>query len=443
MIGEGFDRGVLANDPGRRGSLVRVFGAALDAVDAERAVKAALGRDGDLLMLNGHAVDLSKFDRCLVLAFGKASVAMARAVTSRLEDRPFEGVVITNAPEPIDGLQVLRATHPVPDEQNVAAARTLVEVGSGAGRTDLVVVAISGGGSALLTLPAENLSLEDVAATTALLLKSGASINELNTVRRHLSAVKGGRLAEVVCGAGDVLTLAISDVVGDDLSVIASGPMVPDPTTFDDAISVLADFKIANEVPSPVLVHLGRGAEGLIPDTPVEGFARQEIALIASAREAASGAARQAASLGWGVTIVTSTLTGEARDVALRIARDAGDLAPGELLVYAGETTVTVKGEGIGGRNQELALAASIEIAGDEGLVLLSAGTDGIDGMTNAAGAFADGHTVERGAALGLDAADFLRRNDSNSYLSTVGDALVTGPTGTNVGDLILVARSG
>jgi glycerate-2-kinase len=257
---------------------------------------------------------------------------------------------------------------------SVDAARRLVENASTAGPGDLVIVGVSGGGSALLTLPAAGIALDDLATTTGALLKCGATIDELNVVRRHLSAVKGGRLAETLAGAGAVLTLVISDVVGDDLNVIASGPMVPDPTTFADAVAVLDKYSMRGEMPAAVVEHLLAGVTGAIDDTPDGGpvFARQSIALVATAADAAAGAADRAGLLGWEPNVVTTALTGEARDVAVRLAAESREISAGQMLIYAGETTVTVAGDGTGGRNQELALAASIELAGDDGVVLLS-----------------------------------------------------------------------
>ncbi len=397
------------------------------------------------LVAGRRAIGLEEIDRVLVLAFGKASVSMARAIVSILGDLPIDGIVVSNDPEDVPHLDVVRAAHPVPDETSVSAARRLTDAAATVGPRDVVLVAISGGGSALLTLPAGGLSLNDLAATTSLLLRCGASIQELNTVRKHLSAVKGGRLAGIVAGAAAVVTLVVSDVVGDDLTVIASGPMVPDHTTFAEALAVLERFDLRQVVPARVVEHLTAGAEGRVPETVNDErvFATQSIELVATAKKAAEGALERARALGWDATVASTDVTGEAREVAGRIVASASHLRPGEMLIYAGETTVTVDGDGRGGRNQELALAAALGLAGDGGVVILSAGTDGIDGVTEAAGAFADGGTVERGKDLGLDATEYLRRHDSYSYLSAVGDVIVTGPTGTNVGDLILVARSG
>jgi len=439
------DPGALINDPGRRASLARVFESALTAVDPASAVISRLRREGNCLIAGERTIDLHDINRAIVLAFGKAAVPMAKAIVSAVGDLPTEGVVVSNVPEAVAGLTVMRAAHPVPDEASVLAARKLLEVATSAGPRDVVLVAVSGGGSALLTLPTSDVPLAAIAETTSLLLRCGASIQELNTVRKHLSAVKGGRLAEAVGGAAAIVTLVVSDVVGDDLAVIASGPMVPDPSTFTEALLILDRFDLRNAIPAPVLEHLLAGQEGRVPETVTDGhlFRNQTIELVATARTAATGALNHAIALGWEAKVVSTALTGEAVAAAARIAEEASDLSPGEMLIYAGETTVTVDADGMGGRNQELALAAAIRLAGDDGVVLMSAGTDGIDGVTKAAGAFADGRTLDRGAALGLDAAEYLRRHDSYSYLSAVGDVIHTGPTGTNVGDLILVARSG
>ncbi len=421
-----------ANDPGRRADLERIYRAGLARVDPARAVHRALEE---------HAVRLSEADRIVVLAFGKASIPMAQAICDRLDGPPAEGVVVSNVPGRVEGLEVLVASHPVPDRSSLWAAQRVLELARRVGPRDVAVVAVSGGGSSLLTLPVEDVGLYHLAETTRLLLASGASIRELNVVRKHLSQIKGGRLAEALGEAAGVVTMILSDVVGNDLEVIASGPTVADHSTFGRALAILDDYGIA--VPEPVREHLEKGAAGRFPETPTTAHPRQTIVVVGDAAAAAVGAAEQATLLGWSARVVDATVEGEAVDVAGRVVGEARSLSPGELLVYAGETTVTVRGDGTGGRNQELALAAAIGLAGDGGVSLLAAGTDGIDGLTSAAGGFADGATVERGRKLGLDAARYLQRNDSHTYLSAVGDVFVTGPTGTNVGDLILVARTG
>ncbi len=429
---EGPGRAGPANDSGRRAHLERIYRAGLTHVDPARAVRRAL---------EGHAARLSEADRIVVLAFGKASISMAQAICDRIEGPPLDGVVVSNVPGRVDDLEVLVASHPIPDRSSVLAAQRVVDLAHSVGPRDVAVVAVSGGGSSLLTLPVEDVGLDHLAETTRLLLTSGASIHELNVVRKHLSQVKGGRLGEALGEAAAVVTMILSDVVGNDLEVIASGPTVADHSSFADALAIIDKYGTA--VPEPVREHLEKGAAGCYPETPIIAHPRQTIAVVGDAVAAAAGAVEDATLLGWSARVVDAAVEGEARDVAGRVVADARSLSPGELLVYAGETTVTVRGDGTGGRNQELALAAGIELAGDGGVAMLAAGTDGIDGLTNAAGGFADGETVARGRELGLDAAEYLRRNDSHTYLTAVGDVFITGPTGTNVGDLILVARTG
>lgn len=432
---------VLTRDSQRRRQLLDVFLGGLAAVDPYRAVSDAINRTDDSLSFAGRRVDLGDFDRSVVIAFGKASVPMARAAVSRLHGLRYLGVVVSNDPSPVAGLEVHRAIHPVPAESNLVATRRVIELAQRTCAGDLVLVLVSGGGSALLTLPAGGLTLDDIADTTDLLLKAGVNIQQLNAVRKHLSAVKGGRLAESLGSAGVVLTPVISDVVGDDLSVIASGPTVGDPTTYADALSILTPFRA--RVPGSVLEHLELGASGRIAETPKVELANQTVGVVASVRHAALGVEQAARRLGWSASIETTCLTGEAREVGKRIALEAQQMSPGEIRIYGGETTVTVSGSGKGGRNQELALAAALVLQGDPGVVLLSAGTDGVDGMSRDAGALVDGATIAVGKAMGFDALDYLNRNDSNPYLRAVGDVLTTGPTGTNVGDLVLLARSG
>jgi glycerate 2-kinase len=412
--------------------LLRIAGVALDAVDPGEAVRRALGGD-----------DFARFGGALVLGFGKAAVGMGREVVALLGDMPVRGVLVSNAPEPVPPLIVLEGSHPVPDEKSSTAGMRVLELAREADRRDLVLVLISGGGSALVVVPAAGLALADLRETNALLLRSGATITEVNTVRKHLSAIKGGRLAEAASAAAAIVTVVISDVVGNPLDAIASGPTVPDPTTYADALAILNAYGLRGRVPESVVGHLEAGAEGAVPETPTGGpvFDRQVIAVAADARLAAEAAADAAARAGISARIVTTELEGEAREVARRVVADADTLEEGAMLVYAGETTVTVTGDGTGGRNQELALAASVELAGRDDLVVLALGTDGIDGVTRAAGAFGDGSAVMRGRALGLDAARHLVRNDSHPFLATIGDVVVTGATGTNVGDLVLVWR--
>ena len=440
-----YDPAVLAHDGERRETMLRIARRALDAVSPAAAIVDRVRLRGSRLVLDSGSMDLRDFERAVVLGFGKASVGMGRAVLPLLDGLSVSGVLVTNAVEDVDPLEVVEGAHPLPDDRSVAAGRRILEYARGVGEADLVVVLISGGGSSLVAAPAPGLNLTDLQAANRLLLRSGASISNVNTVRKHLSSFKGGRLGEALAGAGAILTLVISDVVANPLDAIASGPTVPDLSTYQEALDVLARWGVAADVPVAVVDHLRQGATGVVDETPSDGevFERQIIDIVADAGVAASAAANAAIEEGIAATVITTELEGEARDVALRLVSDANDLRSGEMFVYAGETTVTVSGNGTGGRNQELALAVSVDLAGRDDLMVLSLGTDGIDAMTSVAGAFGDGSAVGRGVAVGLDAREHLDRNDSSPYLSVIGDSVTSGPTGTNVGDLILVWRPG
>jgi hydroxypyruvate reductase len=438
-----FDLTPHRNDP-RRLALLGVAESALEAIDPHRAVTRSLRREGETLHVADRALNLASFERVVVLGLGKASVAMGRAVCDVLADKSPTGAVVTNAAGDAGPLDVVVGAHPVPDATSVAAGTRLLAVAHSVGPLDLAVVVISGGGSALATVPARGLSLDDLRRTSTILLRSGATINELNAVRKHLSAIKGGRLAQALAGAGALVTLILSDVVGNPLDVIASGPTVPDPTTASEALKVITSRGLASEVPRAVHLHLFSAGMDPRKETPTGGgiFDRQILTLVADAATAADAAAAAGREAGYDSRVATTELQGEAREVAHHVATGARGMMPGQMLVYAGETTVTVTGDGRGGRNQELALAASTELIGRPDIVILSVGTDGIDGMSPAAGGFGNATAVDRGAALGLDAADYLARNDSYGFLRAVGDVVTSGPTGTNVGDLIIALRA-
>jgi len=426
-----------------RMEMLAVAEAALAAVHPEEAIARAAIRDDDTIRIGARRIDLGSHDRAVVLGFGKAAVAMGRAALRLLDGIPTVGVLVPTSDGTVDGLEVITGSHPVPDERSLRGGQRVLELARSVGPDDLAVVLVSGGGSSVLAAPAGDLILDDLSTTNALLLRSGATITELNTVRKHLSAVKGGRLAEALAGAKTIVTLILSDVIGNPLDVVASGPTVPDPTTFADALAVLDRYDLRSEVSSAVLRHLEDGLAGLIPDTPDsnEVFDHQMLVIVADAGIAARAACDAARHHPGPSHVVATDLEGEAREVAKSLVLAAAELDSGETLIYAGETTVTVQGNGRGGRNQELALAASIELNGRDDVVILSLGTDGVDGMSPAAGAFADGSAVARGKKLGLDAANHLRRNDSHPFLTAIGDTVNSGPTGTNVGDLILVRR--
>ncbi len=422
----------------------------IEAVRPGACVRRALSLEGDALRVGDRRYDLRGIEHIYVVGFGKASADMARAVEGILGERISQGIVITadGYRVPTGIVDVREAGHPIPDGRGIAAAEELLSLVRGAGERDLVIVLISGGGSALLTAPAEGISLEDLAKTNELLLRSGARIQEINAVRKHLSRAKGGQLARLAQPAR-VVSLVLSDVVGDPLDSIASGPTVPDPTTFADAIGVLKRHGIWDEVPEAVRCHLERGASGRIPETPKPGdpcFSRVQNVIVGSGRHAAEAALKRGEELGFTGRILTTTLEGEAREVGKVLAAIARELRahgrplpPPALLVLAGETTVTVRGGGKGGRNQELALSASMGIEGLANLVIASVGTDGRDGPTDAAGGIVDGGTARRIRDAGLDPGELLRDNDSYRALSAAGDLLVLGPTGTNVADLLLI----
>lgn len=432
-----FDPAVLGNDPGRRSTILEIFEGALTEVEPDRAVHRSLRRRDAALEVAGARFELADVNRVILLAFGKAAPAMTRAACDELRGFDVGGLVVSNHAEPVpDGLDLRVTGHPLPDERSALAARAALDLLAGAGPDDLVLCLISGGGSALLELPAAGISLAEEQATVDVLLSSGADIYELNTVRKHLSAVKGGRLAQAADPAF-LCTLILSDVVGSPLDVIASGPSVPDPTTYLDALAVLDRYELRRRVPAAVVEHLERGRDSGIAETPKSPYPRQVVAVIGDGAAAAKGAAATARRAGLPVTIATTTLTGDARVQALRCLEqsEAG------VTIFAGETTVKVTGRGRGGRNQEAALAAALEISGDESTVFAALGTDGIDGPTEAAGAIVDGNTVARGSKLSLNAQRYLGDNDSGTYLAATEDLLISGPTGTNVGDLWLVAR--
>jgi glycerate 2-kinase len=420
--------------------------AALAAVEPAAAVHRHVHREGDVLVVANRRYDLRDYERVFVLGGGKAAVPMTAAVAGALGSRLAEGVVVTKyghtRGQAVSGFrfQVIEAGHPVPDENSVCGAEALADLARRATEHDLVICLISGGGSALLTLPAPGLGLADLQALTGGLLRSGATINEMNTVRKHCSGIKGGQLARLVAPA-TLVTLVLSDVVGDPLDVIASGPTVPDPTTVADARAVLERYG------APWDLEESQGFEFL--ETPKPGdpaFERVQYVVVGSNRLAALAAVERARQLGFNALLLSTYVEGEAREVAkvaaalARGVRVHGDpLPPPACLVWGGETTVTIRGEGKGGRNQELALAAALALDGWPGTLVMALATDGTDGPTDAAGAVVTGETVARARALGLGPRAALAANDSYSFFEALGDLIRTGPTGTNVNDLLFV----
>ena len=378
--------------------------------------------------------------RTVVVGAGKAAATMARAVEDHW-DGPLEGLVVTRYGHrvPTARIEVVEAAHPVPDAGGREAAARILSMAKRLNAGDLALCLVSGGGSALLTLPAEGIALADKQAVTGALLRSGAAIDEINCVRKHLSAIKGGRLG-AACYPARVVSLLISDVPGDDPAVIGSGPTVPDPTTFADALAVLQKYGIAE--PAAVIRHLESGSE----ETPKEGdprLADAETRMVATSAMALAAAAEAAREAGYEPVILGDTLEGEARALAREHAQRARDAAPGTVLLSGGEATVTVTGEGRGGPNAEYALALASALDGAPGIFAIACDTDGIDGTEDNAGALVTPDTLARARAAGEDAATRLAANDAYGFFAGIGDLVMTGPTLTNVNDFraILVMR--
>jgi hydroxypyruvate reductase len=441
---------VTRRTPNLKRDATAIFLAGVAAVEPRRAVRAHLRLRGGVVEAGGRRLRLAPGGRVWVVGAGKAAAPMAGAVETLFGARVAGGLVVTKYGhgEPLRTVALREAGHPVPDQAGVEAARDLAALLGGVSAHDLVVCVISGGGSALLPSPVEGIALAEKQEVTRLLLGCGATIGEINAVRKHLSSLKGGGLARRALPAR-LLTLILSDVVGDPLDVIASGPTVPDPSTYADALAVLARHGLTGQVPPAVRAHLEAGARGQRPETPKPGdpvFARATNLMVGTNALAVAAAARQARRLGYRPLVLSTTVTGETREVAAVHAALARELAASgrpirrpACLLSGGETTVTLRGKGKGGRNQEFALAASLGITGLRRVAVLSAGTDGNDGPTDAAGAYVDGDTVARAEAAGLDPVAALDGNDAYPLFEALGDLIVTGPTRTNVMDLRLV----
>ncbi|MGQ9491472.1 MAG: glycerate kinase type-2 family protein [Anaerolineae bacterium] len=466
-----------ALSPRHRDIIVHILEAALHAVDPLQAVRNHLTISGETLRIGPRDYRLDEIERILVIGGGKAGTPMAAAVYQVLGDRITNGIInvkyghtagaggwqvrFGRGGEPVTPsaraetgpIHITEAGHPVPDAAGQAGAQKIVALLNGLTSRDLVLVLISGGGSALLPLPAEGISLADIQALTQLLLGCGADITEINAVRKHCSRLQGGQLARLAWPA-QVATLILSDVVGTPLDAIASGPTVPDHSTFADAWAVLERYAILDQVPDSVRSHLQRGLAGLIPDTPkTDDPVFRNVNNVVIGDNLIAGRAAVAEAQRWGMQglLLTTFIQGEAREVGRVVAGLAQGIATGQssivppvCLVLGGETTVTLRGKGLGGRNQELALAAAIALDGyplpaNAQVAVVSLGTDGTDGPTDAAGGIATVDSLARGRAAGLDGRAALADNDSYHFLSALGDLIITGPTQTNVNDLILV----
>jgi glycerate 2-kinase len=433
-----------------RSDVARIWNAALQAVDPAAAVRSFVKREGGELIAGGQHFNLDKIRRVWVLGAGKAAAPMAQALERILGDRLTGGMLVTRYGHglPLRKLELIEAGHPLPDANSVAAAARIAGLAENEiTPQDLVFWLLSGGGSALMAAPAPGITLEDKLACTQLLLKCGATIGETNAIRKHLSSVKGGGMARRLASV-PVISLILSDVVGDELDCIASGPMVADTTTYGECAEILRKLQIEALVPPAVSRRLEAGLAGKIPENPKPGdriFRKKINVLVGSNAQACSAAARAARRLGYHAQVLTSRLQGDTAEAARFHLSIAHEIAAAErplrrpaCLISGGETTVRVTGGGSGGRNQEFALQCVRGLARlPAPCVVASLATDGTDGPTDAAGALADNSTLARSLKLGSNyLADCLHANNSNGFFKRLGDLIVTGPTRTNVMDL-------
>jgi len=430
-----------------RQDAIEIFKAGLAAVEPKAAIGKYVSLQNNRLIVESREYALDNFNNVYVVGAGKAGASMAAGIESILGDRITGGIINVKYghAERLQTIQIVEAAHPVPDEAGMAGTKKMIKMLAAAGERDLVICLLSGGGSALLPLPVEGISLVEKQRTTQRLLACGASINEINAVRKHISAVKGGQLARCVSPA-TLITLILSDVIGDPLDVIASGPTVPDSSTYGDVAAIFTKYDISAALPPTVVVHIEKGQQGLCAETPKPGdkiFNRTQNLIIASNTEAITASRSSAVELGYNTMILSSFIEGETRDVARvhaailkEIIHYSQPLATPACIISGGETTVTIRGVGKGGRNQEFVLAAALDIAGLHPVAILSAGTDGTDGPTDAAGAICDGNSIGRAENMNLSAGWFLDNNDSYNFFRKLEDLIITGPTNTNVMDL-------
>ena len=432
-----------------KGILKALLQSSLKAADPGHAMEQLIRRKGHHLSVNGRQYDLSQYQRVVCAGAGKASAHMAQTL-ERILGRYLEGGIVIvkdgyGAQTP--HVQIVEANHPLPDARGVRATKQILKLVRSLTTKDLLIVLLSGGASSLLCAPAPGLTLTDKRRTTNLLMRSGADIHELNIVRKHLSAIKGGQLAQVT--SAKILTVIMSDVMGDDLATIGSGPTVPDPTTFQEAKTILEQYEIWDHVPVNVRKHLEQGIKGPVPETwKSQGrlSSRYQSITLANNQTAIAGITKKAKQLGLRPHLLDSPLQGEAKDLGTILGAMAKDMRefgnpvrPPACLIAGGEPTVTVTGKGKGGRVQECVLAAAQELSGLTNVVVAGFGTDGTDGPTDVAGAMVDGKTVERAKKKQISIQTMLERHDSHTFINQVGGHIITGPTHTNVNDIYLI----
>lgn len=453
---------ILCNHPKRK-SIEEILAASIDAVNPAKLVQDTIHRTGNTLFIKDQTYNLKAFGHIYLVGAGKAGFSMAEAATQALGKYLSEGIVLVkNLPEEnptvtsvspneqklAGKITIIKAGHPLPNRQSIEGSQRIFDLLSSATNKDLVICIISGGGSALMSLPANEISLADMQNLTRKLLASGATIKEINTIRKHLDFVKGGRLTQAASPA-TVVTLILSDVIGDPLDMIASGPTVPDPTTFQDVHDIINKYKLSTFLPASIYSYLEKGIVGSVSETPKPGdpiFEHTETFVIGNLYKAATASLEKARQEGFNTLLLTAFLSGEARyagqflaAILTQISRKNEPLSRPACLIAGGETTVTIHGNGLGGRNLELALGAVETLADLPDVALISFATDGDDGPTQAAGGIVTGSTFKRAMQHQIHPADFLDRNDSYHFFNKLNSLVVTGPTGTNINDLVFL----
>ena len=427
-----------------------IFKHVLGTLDPEQLVKEKVSILDSTLVVEEREYDLNNYENIYVVGGGKACAPMAKAMEDILGDKIDDGLIVVkyNHGLPLKKIETIEASHPIPDKNGVRGTSNILRLLSKTGEKDLIICLISGGGSALLVQPHKEITLQDIQTTSAELLASGAAIDEINTVRKHLSSIKGGQIAKAAYPS-TLITLILSDVVGDPMDIIASGPTVPDESTFEDAYAIIQKYSLEEKMPNSACGFLKRGKMGKIEETPEAGneiFDNTQNIIVGSNRIALEAAEKRAREMGYNTIILSSLVEGESRDaakflaaIAKEVSRTGTPIPKPACIIAGGETTVTIRGKGKGGRNQEFALSAAMEIEGCEGVVILSAGTDGTDGPTDATGAIVDFNTCKDAREKSnLNPEEFLSRNNSYNFFKKTGEHIITGPTMTNVMDIMI-----
>ena len=436
--------------PSLRKHANQIFRHVLDILDPGQLVKEKVSIRDSTLIVEEREYNLNNYENIYVVGGGKACAPMAKAMEGLLGDKIDNGIIVVKYDHGLSlkKIETVEASHPIPDENGERGASDILRLLSGTGEKELIICLISGGGSALLVQPHKGITLQDIQTASAELLACGATIDEINTVRKHLSSIKGGQLAKAAYPS-TLITLMLSDVVGDPMDIIASGPTVPDESTFEDAYAIIQKYTLEEKIPNIVCGFLRSGKMGEIEETPKNGnkiFDNTQNVIVGSNKIALDAAEKRAKDLGYNTIVLSSLVEGESRDVAKffaaiakEVSRTGTPVSKPACIIAGGETTVTIRGKGKGGRNQEFTLSAAIEIEGFEGVVILSAGTDGTDGPTDATGAIVDSNTCKDARKkFNLNAEEFLSRNDSYNFFKKTGEHIVTGPTMTNVMDIMI-----